>query len=85
MTEQNLHKILSDAVSLPAENEIVEFKEAKEGYSFDKLGKYFSALSNEANLKGKSCAWIIFGIENKGHAVVGSNYRRQRKDLQTNL
>ena len=46
MTEQNLHKILSDAVSLPAENEIVEFKEAKEGYSFDKLGKYFSALSN---------------------------------------
>jgi hypothetical protein len=55
--EQDLHKILSDAVALPAETEIVEFKEAKEGFDFDKIGQYFSALSNEANLKGKSCAW----------------------------
>jgi hypothetical protein len=29
MSEQELNKILSDAVSLPAETEIVEFKEAK--------------------------------------------------------
>jgi ATP-dependent DNA helicase RecG len=36
----------------PAENEVVEFKEAKNGYDFTKLGKYFSALCNEANLKG---------------------------------
>ncbi len=38
------------------ENEIVEFKEAKIQYDFNKLGKYFSALSNEANLKGKRAA-----------------------------
>ena len=50
MTEQELHKILSDAIALPAETEIVEFKEAKDGFDFDKIGKYFSALSNEANL-----------------------------------
>jgi hypothetical protein len=37
--------------NLTAENEIVEFKEAKPGYDFNKIGKYFSALSNEANLK----------------------------------
>ena len=52
MTEQKLNKILSEAMNLPAENEIIEFKEAKDSYSFEKLGKYFSALSNEANLKG---------------------------------
>ena len=39
------------------ENEIVEFKEAKKNYDFRKLGKYVSALSNEANLKGKDSAW----------------------------
>ena len=29
------------------ESEIVEFKEAKSNYSFNDIGKYFSALSNE--------------------------------------
>ena len=33
------------------ETEIVEFKEAKGQYSDDKIGQYFSAISNEANLK----------------------------------
>ena len=38
------------------ENEVVEFKEARTNYSFNDIGKYFSALSNEANLRetGKS-------------------------------
>jgi ATP-dependent DNA helicase RecG len=83
MTEQELNKILSDAIALPAENEIIEFKEAKESYDFGKIGKYFSALSNEANLKGKSCAWLIFGVENKKHQIVGSAYRTERKDLDS--
>jgi len=82
MTEQELHKILSDAIALPAESEIVEFKEAKESYDFDKIGKYFSALSNEANLKGKSCAWLIFGV-NDAHQIVGSRYRTDRKKLDS--
>ncbi|MDR1339569.1 MAG: putative DNA binding domain-containing protein [Prevotellaceae bacterium] len=77
-----MNKILSDAVSLPAETEIVEFKEAKESYDFGKIGKYFSALSNEANLKGKFCVWLISGVDNS-HKTVGSNYRRQRKDLDS--
>jgi ATP-dependent DNA helicase RecG len=81
MTKQELHKILSDAISLPAENETVEFKEAKDSYDFGKIGKYFSALSNEANLKGRVCAWLIFGVENKKHQIVGSQYRPNRKDL----
>ena len=34
-----------------SENEVVEFKAAKNNYDVDDLGKYFSALSNEANLR----------------------------------
>ena len=34
------------------ESEVVEFKEAKTNYSFNEIGKYFSALSNEANIRG---------------------------------
>ena len=67
--------------NLPAETEVVEFKEAKTNFDFSKLGKYFSALCNEANLKGKAQAWLVFGIENKHHAIVGSSYRNSRNDL----
>lgn len=62
-------------VLFPAETEVVEFKEAKQGYDFSKLGKYFSALSNEANLMGKEEAWLVLGVENKKKDIIGSQFR----------
>ncbi len=64
------------------ENEIVEFKEAKKNYDFRKLGKYVSALSNEANLKGKDSAWLVFGVKDN-HTVVGTMFRNSHKELQS--
>ena len=52
------------------ESEVVEFKEANNNYSFKDIGKYFSALGNEANIRGKSEGWLIFGITNKDDATV---------------
>lgn len=83
MTNDELQVILQTLRNLNAENEVVEFKEAKNTYDFKKLGKYFSALSNEANLKGKPFAWLVFGIENKRHQIVGSSFRSHRKDLDS--
>lgn len=83
MTTSELKHILQSLRNLTAENEVVEFKEAKTNYDFTKLGRYFSALSNEANLKGKPYAWLIFGVENKRHHIVGSNFRPNRKDLDS--
>lgn len=57
------------------ETEVVEFKEANNSYSFKDIGKYFSALGNEANIRGKSEGWLIFGITNKGE-FKGSDYRK---------
>ena len=73
---------LDALLSLPAENEIVEFKEARNNYDFSKLGKYFSALCNEANLKRQSAAWLIFGVNDR-HQVLGSFFRQARKDLDS--
>jgi ATP-dependent DNA helicase RecG len=64
-----------------SENEVVEFKEAKKSYDFTKLGKYFSALSNEANLHDKACGWLIFGVHDKGKTIVGSQFRSNESDL----
>ena len=63
------------------EDEIVEFKEANNDYDKDKIGKYFSAISNEANLHGLQYGWLVFGVRNKDRVVVGSNYRNSKKML----
>jgi ATP-dependent DNA helicase RecG len=81
MRKDELIRQLNKLRGLPAETEVFEFKEAKNGYDFRKLGKYFSALSNEANLKGSPHAWLIFGVKDRGRTIVGSRFRPQRKDL----
>jgi ATP-dependent DNA helicase RecG len=81
MDHHELKSKLIQLLSLESENEIVEFKEASNNYDFAKLGKYFSALSNEANLLGKDCAWLVFGVEDKYHKIVGTKYRENRTDL----
>jgi ATP-dependent DNA helicase RecG len=80
MTKQELQNILEHLLSLSGENEVIEFKEAKNNFDFKELGKYFSALSNEANLKGHTHAWLFFGINNKNQ-IVGTQYRPSRNDL----
>lgn len=65
-----MNEILDKLLSLSAESEVVEFKEAKTQYDKNKLGEYFSALSNEANLKGLACAWLVLGVKND-RMVVG--------------
>lgn len=81
MTSKQLQETLDNLRNLLSENEIVEFKEAKNNYDFSKLGKYFSALSNEANLCGKPYGWLVFGVEDKKHSIVGTTYRSHRSDL----
>lgn len=59
------------------EYEIVEFKEAKSSFDTDKIGRYFSAISNEANIKQQQYGWLIFGVSEKGERhVVGSSYKK---------
>ena len=58
------------------EKEYIEFKEAKNNFDFNELGKYFSALSNGANILGKQFAWLIFGVSDKNRELVNTNYRK---------
>jgi ATP-dependent DNA helicase RecG len=65
------------------ENEVAEFKRAGDGYSTDDIGKYFSALANEANLRDQDRAWLVFGVDNKTRKVVGTDYRPEPARLQS--
>ena len=64
------------------ENEVVEFKKAENSFSFDELGKYFSALSNEANLRDKDFGWLVFGVHDKTREILGTSYKNGMKSLQ---
>lgn len=68
-----LNKLIKDW-----EYEVVEFKEASNDYDKNKIGQYFSAISNEANLKGLQFGWLVFGVRNKGKIIVGSDYRNSK-------
>ena len=66
------------------EDEVVEFKKAENSFDFDDLGKYFSALSNEANLRGKSFAWLVFGVHDKTREIFGTSYKNRMWRLVEN-
>lgn len=73
--EREKYVIIFNSCISRSESEVVEFKKAENNFDFDDLGKYFSALSNEANLRGLDFAWLIFGYDEKKHEIVGTSYK----------
>ncbi len=84
MTPGELQTKLDELMALPAEVEWVEFKEAKKNIHFDDVGKYFSAISNEANLKQCDCGWLVLGVSNEPpRQIVGTQVRPSRPALDS--
>lgn len=79
--QEELVRILNEMMALPLETEWLEFKEAKEHFDSRELGRYFSALSNESNLKGMRYGWLIFGVKDKPRQIIGTRFRENRVDL----
>ena len=75
--DSELCSILNKLI-LSWESEVVEFKEAGKDYDKNKIVQYFSAISNEANLKGLQHGWLVFGVRNKDRMIVGSDYRNSK-------
>ncbi len=50
----------------------MELKEARKNFSTDNLGRYFSALSNEARLAGIQHGWLALGI-NDNKEIIGTS------------
>ncbi len=80
--DQQALKILLNELITHWENELIEFKNADSSYKADEIGKYFSALANEANLRNFEKAWLVFGVDNKSRKIVGTDYRQNKEQLQ---
>ena len=72
--------IVRDLCEYPSETEWLEFKE---NLSEDnEIGEYISALSNAAAMNGRRESYLVWGVENEGHRVVGTKFDFN-KDLRT--
>jgi len=68
-----LKGLLNELCRLPHETEWVEFKH--NNTDPESIGEYISALANSAALQGKTNAYIVWGIADQSHEVVGMAFR----------
>ena len=73
MTNQELVALVDELIALPKESEWVEFKTSTIKPN-EKLGDYISGLSNAACVNNQSYAYLLLGIDDISHHVIGTNY-----------
>ncbi|WP_432965474.1 AlbA family DNA-binding domain-containing protein [Treponema sp. OMZ 840] len=74
---QNLNLLIKELISLPTETEWLELKH--NNFDPQMIGSDISALANSAAYRGKNKAYMIWGINNENHDIVGTNYNRFSK------
>ena len=72
-SQEYLAGLVNELCKLPKEVGWVEFKENMAAP--DEIGEYLSALSNAAALNGKANAYLVWGIRDGTHEVVGTNFK----------
>lgn len=68
-----LASLLKELQALPNETEWVEFKSNLSDVS--SIGEYISALSNAAALCGKTSAYLVWGVEDDTHELIGTDFK----------
>ncbi len=68
----NINNLLNELFQFSKEREWFEYKE--NWFQPVALGEYVSALSNSAALVGKKHAYFIWGINDKTHEIVGTDF-----------
>jgi len=72
-TEEYLNGLVTELRKLPAETGWAEFKE--NNTNPEDIGEYLSALSNTAALLGKVNGYVVWGVKDGTHEVVGTSFK----------
>lgn len=79
MNKDELKILIELLRALPKENEWTEFKASN--YTPQAIGEYISALSNSACLENKEYAYLVFGIENESHQIIGTSFKPTKEKV----
>ena len=71
--DEYLTSLVQELRKLSEENEWVEFKVNERDP--EEIGGYVSALANSAALVGKAVAYLVWGISDREHEIVGTNFK----------
>lgn len=71
--------LVKELCKLPVETEWVEFKH---NYAdAEEIGEYLSALSNSAALNGKVNAYLVWGVNDETHEIIGTSFNPSLKKI----
>lgn len=75
--EAYVRSLVHELTALPKETGWVEFKQ--NNAEPREIGEYISAFANTAVLEGKAHAYLIWGVADEDHAIVGTDFDPLRK------
>jgi predicted HTH transcriptional regulator len=80
MENKHLVPLLQELIALPDETEWVEFK--KDNKNPELIGEYLSALSNSATLHNQQTAYLVWGIDDGSHDIIGTKFKPKREKIK---
>jgi len=72
-TEKYLTSLFYDLIKMPKETEWAEFKH--NNYNPQEIGEYISAMANIVALSKKDHGYIVWGVENDSHIILGTSFK----------
>ena len=69
---ESLRELFLELQAMPTETEWLEFK--VDNTKPETIGEYISALSNSAALLGKDRAYMLWGVDDANHDVLGTSF-----------
>ena len=70
--EEYIKNIIREMIALPNETEWVEFKVNKDDLIM--FGFFFSARGNVASILKREKAYLIWGVDDKTHEILGTKF-----------
>ena len=71
-----LQSLVRELAKLPTETEWVEIKCNNKDPQL--IGEYISALSNSATLCGRTKGYLVWGIHNDTHEIIGTEFQYRK-------
>jgi predicted HTH transcriptional regulator len=71
-SDEYIISLIQELLKQPNETEWLEFKH--NNYDKETIGEYISALSNSAALNGKTNAYMIWGVDDETHEILGTTF-----------
>ena len=71
----NNYQLVEELIKMPTETAWVEFKH--DNYNPEMIGQDICALANSATLHEKNSAYMVWGIHDRTHEIIGTNYNLQ--------